>query len=145
MRLAHGDIENAIRLLNRARTEPDTTIQTVIVKYCIIEYAKPFKKSNDVSGKMFIPLKDASVFPGGNSDHDQLIKERDQYIAHGDLKAYNPKLYYLPERDIFPIGLTPSHLYDQIDMLIDKMLAVCDIVLKYLVDRMTTLETLFRE
>jgi hypothetical protein len=30
-------------------------------------------------------------------------------------------------------------------MFIDKMLVLCDIVLRYLVDRMTTLDTLFRE
>jgi hypothetical protein len=36
-------------------------------------------------------------------------------------------------------------LYDHIDILIDKMLVLCDIVLRYVVDRMTTLETLFRE
>jgi hypothetical protein len=145
LRFAQGDIEEAIRLLNRARTETDTEIQFVIVKYCIIAYARPFNKSRDVFGKKFNPLKKKLVFPGGNSFHDQLIDDRNQYIAHVDLKAHNPKLYFPPERNIFPIGLTPSHLYDQIDMLIDKMLTVCDFVLKYLVARMTTLETLFRE
>ena len=145
MRLAQGDIENAIRLLNRARTETDATIKSVIVRYCIIEYAKPFKKSRGVFQKEFIPLDKALVFPSGNSDHEALITERDQRIAHGDITAYNPRLHYWPDLDIFPIVQRPSHLCDQIDMLIDKMLALCDIVLRYLVDRRTTLEILFRE
>jgi hypothetical protein len=145
VRLAHGDIENAIRLLNRARTETDTIIKSVIVRYCIIEYANPFKKSKGVFRKEFIPLDKASVFPAGNSDHEALITERDQRIAHGDITAYNPRLHYWPELDIFPIIQRSSHLCDHIDMLIDKMLGLCDIVLRYLVDRMTTLGTLFRQ
>jgi hypothetical protein len=144
-RLAQGDIENAIRLLNHARTEADTTIKSVIVKYCIIEYAKPFKKSRGVFQKKFIPLDKTLVFPSGNSDHEALITERDQRIAHGDITAYNPSLHYWPDLDIFPIVQRPSHLCDQIDILIDKMLALCDIVLRYLVDRRTTLEMLFRQ
>ena len=147
LRFAHGDIEEAIRLLNRAKTETDTEIQFVIVKYCIIAYARPFTftKPKDVSGKMFIPLEKSSVFPGGNPFHKQLIDDRNQYIAHGDLKAYNPKLYYQPERGSFTIGLTPSHLYDDIGTLMNRMLAVCEIVLKHVVDRMTTLKPLLRE
>jgi hypothetical protein len=145
MRLAHGDIENAIRLLNRARTETDTTIKSVLVRYCIIEYAKPSKKSKGVFRKQFIPLDKASVFPAGNFDHEALITERDQRIAHGDITAYNPRLQYSPELDIFPIVQRSSDLCDHIDMFIDKMLVLCDIVLRYLVDRMTTLDTLFRE
>lgn len=145
MRLAHGDIKNAIRLLNRARTETDTEIKSVIVRYCIIEYGKPFKKSKGVFRKKFIPLDKALVFPGGNSDHEALIAERDQRIAHGDITVYNPMLHYWSELDIFPIVQTPSHLCDHVNTFIDKMLAVCDIVLRYLVDRITTLETFFRE
>ncbi len=145
MRLARGDIENAIRLLNRAQTETDTMIKSVIVRYCIIEYARPFKKSKGVFRKEFVPLDKTSVFPAGNSDHEALITERDQRIAHGDITAYNPRLHYWPEPDIFPIVQRSSHLCDHIDMLIDKMLVLCDIVMRYLVDRMTILETLFRE
>jgi len=145
MRLAREDIENAIRLLNRARTETDTTIKSVIVRYCIIEYAKPFKESKGVFQKKFIPLDKTSVFPTGNSDHEVLITERDQRIVHSDITAYNPTLHYCPEVDGFPIGQKSSHLCDDIDMLIDKMLALCDIVLRYLGDQMATLERLFRE
>jgi hypothetical protein len=145
MRLAQGDMENAIRLLNRAKTETDATIKSVIVRYCIIEYAKPFTKSKSVFGKKFIPLDKTSVFPGGNSDHEALITERNQRIAHDDITAYNPRLHYLPELDMFPIVQRPSHLYNHIDTLIDKILVLCDIVLRHLVDRMATLEALFRE
>jgi hypothetical protein len=145
MRLAHADIQNAIRLLNLARIETDTTIKSAIVRYCIIEYAKPFKTSMGVFRKKFIPLDKTSVFHGGNSDHDTLIDERDQRIAHGDITAYNPRLHYWAELDIFPIVQRSSHLYDHIDMLIEKMLALCDIVLRYVVDRMTALEKVFRE
>jgi hypothetical protein len=117
----------------------------VLVRYCIIEYAKPSKKSKGVFRKQFIPLDKASVFPAGNFDHEALITERDQRIAHGDITAYNPRLQYSPELDIFPIVQRSSDLCDHIDMFIDKMLVLCDIVLRYLVDRMTTLDTLFRE
>jgi hypothetical protein len=145
MRLAHGDIENAIRLLNRAKVEKDDTIKGVIVKYCIIEYARPFTTSNGVFRKKFKPLDNSSVFPVGNSDHEALMTERNQRIAHSDISAYNPKLHYWPEPNIFPIVQRPSHLYNDIDKLIEKMLVLCDIVIKYLADQMTTLETFFRK
>ena len=140
MRLAHADIENAIRLLNHARTEKDPNIKRSIVQYCIIEYAKPFKSSYGVFRKKFIPLDKASIFPTGNFDHEALILERDQRIAHGDITAYKPRLHYWPEQDIFPIIQRSSHLYDNIDALIDKMLLLCNIVLTYVVDRMKNLE-----
>jgi hypothetical protein len=145
MRLAHGDIENAIRLLSLAKTVNDPTIKCLIVRYSIIEYAKPFKLSYGVFRKKFKPLDAASVFPFGNPDHEALITERDQRIAHGDITAYNPKLHYWAELDIFPIVQRPSHLYDNIALLIDKMETLCDIVKRYLVDCLATLETEFRE
>jgi hypothetical protein len=73
------------------------------------------------------------------------MTERDQRIAHGDITAYNPRLHYWPEADIFPIVQRSSHLYDPIDILIDKMLVLCNTFLRYVVDRMTTLEKVFRE
>jgi len=145
MRLAHRDIENVIRLLNRAKTEADNVIKSTILRYCIIEYAKPFKKSKGVFRKEFIPLDKVAVFPGGNADHEALITERDQRIAHGDITAYNPRLHYWSQLDIFPIVQRSSHLCDNIDVLIDKMLSLCEVVLRYLVEHTAILEKLFRE
>jgi hypothetical protein len=145
MRLAHGDITNAIDLLNRARKESDNSIRSTIVRYCIIVYAKPFKISRGIFRAKFIPLKEEVVFPGGNTDHKALMDERDKRIAHGDITSFCPKLHYWSRPDIFPIVFKSSHLYDNIDKLIDKMLVLCNTVLRYLTDEMKTLETLFRE
>ncbi len=145
MRLAHGDITNAIDLLNRARKESDSAIKSTIVRYCIIVYAKPFKKSCGIFRARFRPLEEEAVFPGGNTDHKALIIERDERIAHGDIKSFCPKLHYWSRPDIFPIVFKSSRLYDNIDKLIDKMLVLCDTVLRYLTNEMKTLETLFRE
>ena len=145
MRLAHGDISNVINVLNRARTESDTAVKSAVVRYCIIEYAKPFKESRGAFCKKFRPLDEESVFPGGNADHKALIGERDQRIAHGDITAFCPQLHYWSEHDIFPIVLKSSHLYDNIDKLVDKMLVLCDIVLEYLTDQMKAFETFFRK
>jgi hypothetical protein len=144
LRLAHGDLENAIRLLNRAKAESDDTIKRVIVQHCIIEYAKPFTMSKG-KFRTFIPLNKSSVFPDGNSDHETLMTERNQRIAHSDIIAWDPTLHYPSWFDGFPIAERPSHLYDHIDPLIDKMLAVCDVVLSYLVNRMAAMETEFRK
>ncbi len=107
MRLAHGDITNAIDLLNRARKESDNSIKSTIVRYCIIVYAKPFKISRGIFHAKFIPLKEEAVFPGGNTDHKALIVERDERIAHGDIKSFCPKLHYWSRPDIFPSCLSP--------------------------------------
>jgi hypothetical protein len=145
LRLAHGDIENVIRLLILAKAEKNPDLKAVIVRYCIIEYAKPFKMSRGVFKKKFKPLDAASVFPSGNHDHDKLITERDQRIAHGDITAYNPKLHYWSDLDIFPIVQRPSHLCDKIAPLIEKMEELCDTVKRSLVDRLTAMETEFRD
>ena len=145
LRLAHGDIENVIRYLNLAKTENDPTLKSLIVRYCVIEYAKPFKTSWGVFRKKFKPLDAATVFPEGNPDHETLITERDQRIAHGDITAYNPKLHYWSELDIFPIVQRSSHLCDNIAQLIEKMEILCDIVGRYLVNSLTAMETELRE
>jgi len=145
MRLAHGDIANVIDLLNRAKAESDTSIKAALVRYCIIEYAKPFKASKGVFRVNFRRIDEELVFPGGNSDHKALITERDQRIAHGDITSYRPQLHYWSQQDIFPIVLKGSHLYDNIDNLIEKMLYLCNIVLKYLIGQMEALEVVFRE
>jgi hypothetical protein len=145
MRLAHGDIASVIDLLTRAKGESDTSIKAALVRYCIIEYAKPFKISKGVFRTNFRRLKEESVFPGGNLDHKALITERDQRIAHGDITAYSPQLHYWSQQDIFPIVLKSSHLYDNIDKCIEKMLDLCDVVLKYLTDQIGVLELMFRE
>lgn len=110
LRLADGDINNVIRLLKLAKTETDPTLKSLIVRYCIIEYAKPFKMSCGVFRKKFKALDATAIFPSGNPDHETLITERDQRIAHGDITAYKPKLHYWSELDIFPIVQRPSHL-----------------------------------
>ena len=153
-RIANGDIEDTIRLLNRAKVETDDTIKTVLVKYCVISYARPFKHSMGFfdnenpslkSSKMrFFPLESALVFPSGSSDHDTLIAERDQRIAHCDITAWKPTLHYWRSWDSFPITQQPSHLYDRIDPLIEKMLVLRDIVLKYLVHQRALMEEKFR-
>jgi hypothetical protein len=145
MRLAHSDITNVIHVLNRAKTENDSTMKSVLVRYCIIEYARPFTGSKGIFQKYYKPLKKDSIFPTGNADHEALIKERDERIAHSDIAAYKPRLHYWSKKDIFPIVQRSSHLYDNIDTLIDKMLVLCDIVLRYLVDRINTLEIDFRK
>lgn len=145
MRLAHGDITNAIYLLNCSRKESDNSIKSTIVRYCIIEYAKPFKTSRGIFRAKFRPLEEEAVFPGGNTYHKALMAERDQRIVHGDITSFCPKLHYWSGPDIFPIALKSSHLYDNIDKLIDKMLVLCDTVLRYLTYEMKTMETLFRE
>ncbi len=144
MRLAHGDITNAITLLDRAKSEKDGTLKSVLVKYCIIEYARPFTGSRGIYQKHFKPLQKESIYPNGNTDHDALIAERDQRIAHSDITAYNPRLHYWTKQDIFPIVQKSSHLYDNIDALIEKMLLLCNTVLTYLIDRIKTLETEFK-
>ena len=145
MRLAHGDIANVIDLLNRARAVSDTSIKVALVRYCIIEYAKPFKASRGVFRTNFRRIDEESVFPGGNSDHKALITERDQRIAHGDITAFRPQLHYWSQPDIFPIVLKGSHLYDNIDKLIEKILGLCEVVLKYLTGQMASLEAEFRK
>lgn len=145
MRLAHGDIANVIDLLNRARAVSDTFIKVALVRYCIIEYAKPFKASKGVFRTNFRRIDEESVFPGGNSDHKALITERDQRIAHGDITAFRPQLHYWSQQDIFPIVLKVSHLYDNIDKLIETMLGLCDVVLNHLTVQMKALESTFRK
>lgn len=93
MRLAHGDITNAIDLINRARKESDNSVKSTIVRYCIIEYAKPFKASRGIFRAKFRPLEEEAVFPSGNTDHKALMVERDQRIAHGDITSFCPELH----------------------------------------------------
>lgn len=153
-RIAHGDIEETIRLLNRAKTESDDTIKTALVKYCVISYARPFKSSKGVfeseksshrSRKTrFCPLESALVFPGGNSDHEALMAERDQRIAHSDMTAWEPTVHYWRSTDSFPIVQRRSQFYDRIDQEIETMLSLCNVVLRFLVDQMTILEAKFK-
>lgn len=145
LRLAHGDITHVIDLLNRAKTIDDVSIKTALVRYCIIEYARPFKASRGRFRSNFRRVDEASIFPGGNTDHKALITERDQRIAHGDITAYDPQLHYWSQQDIFPIVLKGSCLYDNTDKLIETILTLCNIVLNYLVLQMKTLEVLFRD
>ncbi len=145
LRLAVGDIENVIRLLKLAKTEKDPTLKSLIVRYCVIEYARPFKISCGVFRRKFKALDATAVFPSGNPDHETLITERDQRIAHGDITAYKPRLHYWSELDIFPIVQKPSHLCDNIDNIIAKIELLCSIVKCYLVERMTVMENEFRE
>jgi hypothetical protein len=145
LRLAHGDITHVVDLLNRAKIAEDSSIKTVLVRYCIIEYAKPFKASKGVFRSKFRRLDEESVFPGGNADHKALIAERDQRIAHGDITAYYPQLHYWSKQDIFPIVLRGSHLYDNMDKLIETISGLCDTVLNYLVVQMKAFERSFRE
>lgn len=145
LRLAHGDIANVIDLLNRAKTVGDTSIKTALVRYCIIEYAKPFTASKGVFRSHFRRVCEKSVFPDGNMDHRALITERDQRIAHGDITAFRPELHYWSQRDIFPIVLKGSHLYDDIDKLIETMLGLCDGVLNYLTVQLKGFEGVFRK
>lgn len=145
LRLAHGDISHAITLLKRAQTEKDPTIKAVIARDCIIKYVKPFKVSYGVFQSCFKALKKEEIFPDGNPDHDALVTERDQRIAHGDITAYKPKLHYMTKQDIFPIVFRPSHLYDDIDALIERVLSLCNIVLVYMTNRMGNLENSFRD
>jgi hypothetical protein len=121
MRLAYGDIANVVDLLNRARAVSDTSIKAALVRYCIIEYAEPFKASKGVFRTRFRRIDEESVYPGGNSNHKALITECDQRIAHGDITAFRPQLHYWSQPDIFSIVLKGSHLYDNIDKLIEKM------------------------
>jgi hypothetical protein len=145
LRLAHGDITHVVDLLNRAKTLEDASIKTALVRYCIIEYAKPFNTSKGRFRSTFRRIDEESIFPGGNSDHKALITERDQRIAHGDITAYNPQLHYWSQQDIFPIVFKGSKLYDNMDKLIETILDLCDIILSYLVLQMESLEALFRE
>ena len=145
LRLAHGDISHAITLLNLAQTEKDPTIKAVIVRDCIIKYVKPFKVSYGVFQRSFKALKKEEIFPDGNPDHDALVSERDQRIAHGDITACKPKLHYWTKQNIFPIVFRSSHLYDDIDTLIERVLSLCNIVLDYLNNRMESLENSFRD
>lgn len=145
LRIALGDMENVFRLPKQAKTENDPGLRKLIVRYCIIEYAKPFKLSRGVFKKKFKPLDAVYVFPSGNSDHDMLITERDQRIAHGDITAYKPQLHYWSKLDIFPIVQRPSHLCDNIFPLIEKIEMLCGIVKQYLVDSLETMESEFRE
>ena len=145
MRLAHGDIENVIRLLNRARPEDDLIVKSTLIRYCIIEYARPFKESRGVFSRKFRPLEKENVFQGGNAGHEKLMIERDQRIAHGDITALCPKLHYWREGDIFPIVQKTSQLYNDLNILIDEMLGLCDVVLRYLSNELSRLETGFRE
>ena len=145
LRLAHGDIAHVIDLLTRAKTVEDASIKTALIRYCIIEYAKPFKASRGLFRANFRRLDEKSVFPGGNIEHKALITERDQRIAHGDITAYFPQLHYWSQQDIFPIVLKGSHLYDNMDKLIETILGLCVTVLDYLKVQIEALESLLRE
>jgi hypothetical protein len=145
LRMAHGDIERAIHLLNLAKQQTGDTIKEALVQLCVIIYSRPFKNSHGIFQKQYVPLTSASIFPGGNSDHDAIISDRDQYIAHGDVTAYNPELHDWSSLDIFPIVQRPSHLYDRIDSLIEIMLHLCNITLIFLVSQIAFMEELFRK
>jgi hypothetical protein len=146
--MAHADIAYASHLLNLAKVQTDNTIKKALVQLCVIIYARPFGKirgKHHSKPKMFYPLKWENVSSSDNSDHDTLMAERDQYVAHGDITAYNPRLVYFVPWDGFAIEQRPSHYYDHIDQRIETMLVLCDIVRKHLADRMTVMESSFRE
>jgi len=73
IRLTDEVMRNVICLLNYAKAENDQSIKSVLVRYCIVEYAKQFMESHGVFKKRFIPLKKKLIFPGGNADHERLI------------------------------------------------------------------------
>jgi hypothetical protein len=145
LRMACSDIQETIQMLNLAKTQTNVDIKTALVKLSVITYCKPFKTINGVYKKKFKPLNKDTVFPCVNHDHNALIRDRDQYFAHGDLSAYDPRLSYSPPWNTFVIRQRPSHLFDRIDQQIEKMLALCDIVLKYLEDQIQPYHKKFRE
>ena len=93
--------QESITSLNRAwRTvreleaaEPGSAIWAAAYRMVLVEYCKPFKRSNGLVLKT-LKLDVPELIGDLNQIHDQVLHLRDKFLAHSDLDSIDPKVYY---------------------------------------------------
>ena len=79
-------------LVELSNTNEKTLITRAAFELAIIEYAKPFKRSRGVSGRM-LSLTEPPLRRKDLELHRKLLTLRDQVLAHSDLSIKGPMLH----------------------------------------------------
>lgn len=87
--------------------------------YALICYARPFKKSYDINNKKYCLNIDEIELPNECYQlHTEILKFRDQILAHKDSSVYEPKVF----DDVIGMNLIYEH------SLIDKLQDIVQLV-----------------
>jgi len=91
---AKKNLNRAWRVLKELQKNPDESeVWMAAYRMCLIDYCKPFKRSNGISEKT---LKlEVPNFPAHLQEtHEYVMTARDKILAHSDLEPLNAKLIY---------------------------------------------------
>lgn len=84
-------LNNAWRILDTIRTQPENQLIGPAFRFALIEYCKPYKLSHGINKKFKL---DTSFIPQVRLPlHERIITSRDQVHAHADLTVMDAKLH----------------------------------------------------
>lgn len=113
------------RVLKKLQTiEDQTEVWMAAYRMCLIDYCKPFKKSNGANGKLILEVPE---LPQNLQDvHDYVIKVRDKILAHSDLEPLNVKIINreYSENKYPPIICTDIPNFPVIELMLELVEAV---------------------
>lgn len=79
------------RVLKKLQTiEDQTEVWMAAYRMCLVDYCKPFKKSNGANGKLILKVPELPQHL--QETHDYVVTVRDKILAHSDLEPLNVKV-----------------------------------------------------
>ena len=113
------------RVLKKLQTiEDQTEVWMAAYRMCLIDYCKPFKKSNGANGKLILEVPE---LPQNLQEvHDYVIKVRDKILAHSDLEPLNVQIINreYSENKYPPIICTDIPNFPVIELMLELVEAV---------------------
>ena len=120
LRLASGDIEEVESIIGCVEKMTKSKERHYLMASCIVAYSRPFKTSRGKYQKRFCALNSKDIADIDLKFHDEVIGERDQRIAHGDITSHCPTLHYWSKAEIFPIVYRRSTFFDNYTRLVER-------------------------